>query len=277
MDALKNRKTIQWGFLILWGLSLLGFIDYLNLMKAEGWLEISRKIQLSRAAGWGLIGLMGLLAGTLLMRADFAARVMDWLNGVLYAGKKLRWPALALAVLFLPVYPLLIFGEASIYLDATWTRLAVFAWLTLLHSILLTLWQQKDWLGSAALSAVILAVVYHFATYLPHISNFPFGLWWSEVSRYYLASTFFDTRIYGVDTSWVFRDTTRYLMQAAPFIFPSLPLWVHRLWQVLLRFGLPYVTGWVFARRLKLPKWTAGTLIFILWAGLYLFQGPVFY
>ena len=277
MEAINNRKIVKWGFLGLWIITTLGFLDYLALIQANGWLQISRKMQFSQIAGWVFLALFGVFVVYLHFNSDFAEKARQALSDFLHTAVKFRWLAVLFGALLLPAYPLLILGRTSIYLDSTWTRLAVFAWISFAHALLFTIWRQKDFLLSLAFSGTFLAAIYHFATYLPHISNFPFGLWWSEVSRFYLASTFFDTRIYGVDTPWVFRDTTRYLMQAVPFIVPGLPLWVHRLWQVLLRFFSSYLTGWVFARRLNLPKRAVTTFIFVLWSGLYLFQGPVFY
>lgn len=120
------------------------------------------------------------------------------------------------------------------------------------------------------------AVIYHLTTYFPHVNNYPFTLWWSETTRFYLGSTFFDQRIYGQNLPWVFRDLTRYLIQSVPFLIEDSPLWVHRLWQAGLRFLCGYVVGYVFARRLKISK-PLFVALFTAWAGLYLFQGPLFY
>ncbi|MBN2044438.1 MAG: hypothetical protein JW757_05405 [Anaerolineales bacterium] len=120
------------------------------------------------------------------------------------------------------------------------------------------------------------AVLYHLSTYIPHVTNYPFSLWWSETTRFYLGSTFFDQRIYGQDLPWVFRDLTRYLIQAVPFLIEDNPLWVHRLWQAGLRFLSGYLVGFVLSRRLKISRpLLAG--MFTAWTGLYLFQGPLFY
>lgn len=128
-----------------------------------------------------------------------------------------------------------------------------------------------------ALAVVLVAAVLtHLTTYFPHVTNYPFSLWWSETSRFYLGSTFFDQRIYGQDLPWVFRDLTRYLIQAVPFLIEDSPLWVHRLWQAGLRFISGYVVGFVFSRRLKISRPLVVGL-FTAWTGLYLFQGPLFY
>jgi hypothetical protein len=65
-------------------------------------------------------------------------------------------------------------------------------------------------------------------------------------------------------------------MQSVPFLFSNLSIWVHRFWQSVLRFVFPFLAGYLLSRRMKLkdPIYTLATG---LWAGLFFFQGPVFY
>ncbi len=277
MTDLTTRRWFQWGSSLLFVLTTAGMIQFSNLIQTEGWVQVSTGLQLARAAGWLGAGL--LLAFTLYLwlgRESVSQKSSTVLDNLLARLGRFPWLAAVLALVWLVLYPYFVFGRLGIYIASPWTRLAVFSWLLLVMAVWLAAWRHKAWGRMLTPAALVMALVYHLTTYFPHVSSYPFGLWWSEVSRFYLASTFFDTRIYGVDTPWVFRDTTRYLMQAVPFLVSSLPLWVHRLWQALLRFALPYFAGMIFARRLDLKKGTARWL-FVIWAGLFLFQGPVFY
>ncbi len=274
LDKTNDRQLLTWGLLLLCALSAAGMSQFSTLIAAEGWLQLSAKLQIARLAGWA--GVAAVLAVTLYAFLGGRLRLLAILRSVMGVIAKLRWPALVLGLVLLAAYPYLIMSQVGLYFTLLWTRLAVFAWLVVLEAALLAAWRRSTWLEALALSALALGVAYNFASYIPHVSNSPFMLGWSETSRYYLASTFFSERIYGVETPWVFRDTTRYLMQAVPFLFSNTPLWVHRLWQALMRFVLPYLTGWVIARRLKLGK-GGQTGLFALWAGLFIFQGPVFY
>ncbi len=65
-------------------------------------------------------------------------------------------------------------------------------------------------------------------------------------------------------------------MQAVPWLIPSLPLWFHRLWQVLLWLTCTGAAAYLLARRLKLNT-LAHQVLFAAWAALFLFQGPVYY
>jgi hypothetical protein len=65
-------------------------------------------------------------------------------------------------------------------------------------------------------------------------------------------------------------------MQSLPFIIPSLPLWFHRLWQVLLWLGVTFVGGAALSRRLGIKNaWLK--LAVSAWFFVFCFQGPVYY
>src|SRR3990172_4642387 len=131
---------------------------------------------------------------------------------------------------------------------------------------------------AARLLASLLAAgaVYQAATQLAGISNYPLSLGWSEASRYYYASLYLSDSIYGFRAPLSVLHPSRYLLQALPFLVSNSPIWLHRLWQSLLWLGLPLLTVWLLARRLRLPsRWEQS--LFILWGFLFVFQGPVLY
>ena len=69
---------------------------------------------------------------------------------------------------------------------------------------------------------------------------------------------------------------SRYLLQAIPFLIPSLPLWAHRLWQALLWIFLTGTTSILLARRFRFSqKYTA--VLVALWGFVYFLQGAVYY
>jgi hypothetical protein len=125
-------------------------------------------------------------------------------------------------------------------------------------------------------SLLALASVYLAATFLNQAQDFPFSLEWSEVSRYYQASFYFSQQVYGVNLPLPITHPSRYLLQSLPFLISESPLWLHRLWQALLWVGMPLLTAWILARRLRLQpsylRWG-----FVAWAFLFLMQGAVFY
>jgi hypothetical protein len=270
----KAQRILQWSLLLLSGISAVGVYAFSDLIQTQGWLQASLKLRVLQIGAWVLAaGLLGLSIFAWLGGAD---RVSAWLRRFVAGLSRLKSVLLLLMAGLTAAFPVLMLSRFQIYIEQNWTRHAIFAWLALALAACIMVYWQKAWLESLVFSALTMAVVYHLATYLPDVSNYPFSLGWSEASRYYLASTFFAEHIYGHDLPWVTMHLTRYLMQAFPFLIPGSPIWVHRLWQVILRFVTPYLTGYLMARYFKIsPPKVFGA--FVAWAGLYFFQGPVFY
>jgi hypothetical protein len=129
-------------------------------------------------------------------------------------------------------------------------------------------------------SVLTVTFLHRLGSFIPDISTSPWSLSWSEGSRYYYASLFFDRKLYGFDISSSILHTTRYLMQSVIFLIPNSPIWLHRLWQVLLWLVIPFSTGWLLAYRLRLRTTWPNIFpffAFIAWTFLYLMQGPVYY
>jgi hypothetical protein len=133
---------------------------------------------------------------------------------------------------------------------------------------------------SAQASLLVTVSVYGFLLwviyFIPDVSDYPLALGWSETSRYYYASLFFAPFIYGKWVPLSSLHPTRYLMQSLPFIIPTLPLWFHRLWQVLLWLGFTVGAGLSLAKRISPQKtWVKWGLA--AWFFMFCFQGPVYY
>jgi len=143
-------------------------------------------------------------------------------------------------------------------------------------------WESRDkgryhsWLLGLTCAGLFGASLYLALSYIPNVSAIPFTLGWSEASRYYYASLFFSERIYGVHVPPTVLHPSRYLMQAAPFLIPNSPIWLHRLWQVLLWVSVTLAAAWVIARRMKISdrliRWLVIGFLFN-----YLLIGPVYY
>ncbi len=120
------------------------------------------------------------------------------------------------------------------------------------------------------------STVYKIAGFLPYINSFPFTLTWSEGTAYYFASLFFSEKIYGVKANLPIINPTRHMLLAIPFLVSDLPIWFHRLWELILWLvisGLAIaLMGRRFGIRDNLVRWA-----FSAWVFLYLFQGPVYY
>jgi len=274
LNSMTGQRMLKWSLLVLLVVSAVGASTFSSLIETEGWAEVSVKLQILRAVLFGVTAfLLGLTVVAWQARAD---RVLGRLEVFISALSRLRWGLLLPMALLAVAFPILMFSRLGIYFAHPWIVHAIFAWLAvLLAACIMALW-KKTWIDSLVVSSLSLAVIYNLTTYFPHVTNYPFSLWWSETTRFYMGSTFLGERLYGQDLPWVTMHLTRYLIQAFPFLIPDTPLWVHRLWQAGLRFTFPFITGILAARyfRLSLPK---GFWVFAAWSGLFFFQGPIFY
>lgn len=170
------------------------------------------------------------------------------------------------------VSPLLENFEPSI--PHTW----VLVQLLLLSGIFLqgALSKKITYLESLGVYAIVVGALIKVVSFMPAISTYPFTLDWSEGSFLYNASLFFSEKVYGVSAPLPVLHPSRALLQSLPYIISSLPLWVHRLWQVLLWLGLTAAGAAGLARHLAIRGWRL-RILFVLWAFLFFFQGPIYY
>jgi hypothetical protein len=133
-----------------------------------------------------------------------------------------------------------------------------------------------SWPGAFVVSFLLQTIFFRILGQVPAISDFPFSLGWSEASRYYYASLPFATRLYGMSVPLSILHPTRYFLQSIPFAFGDLPIWVHRLWQVILWVGMTILASWVLAKRLKLTG-PGMTILVAGWLFGFLLQGAVYY
>lgn len=189
-----------------------------------------------------------------------------------------KWRPLAL-ILFATLsllFPVIVLGFYGRFLLTIFTRLFFFWVFAALGAVLLAAWRDSDWLETWPASVLCMVSVYLAGTFFSQVTNYPFSLEWSEGSRYYQASFYFSDSVYGVHLPLPITHPSRYLLQSIPFLIQDSPLWLHRLWQAMLWVGMPALTAWTLARRLRIqPKYLLW--LFIGWAFLFLMQGAVFY
>ena len=149
-------------------------------------------------------------------------------------------------------------------------------WMILLVSAALKIAFRINWQGGFAAALVLLGIAFEIFFRYGYVTDYPLSLGWSEGSRYYYASLFFSKWVYGETFPLPTLHPTRYLLQSFPFLFPSLGIYAHRLWQFLLWIGLTAfasiaVAGSVFTHEEKSLRWlTAGWLfLFLLRVGVY--------
>lgn len=188
-----------------------------------------------------------------------------------------RGIAFGLWALSLVVLPALILGPTGRFVEGLVPRLGLFWFLSLVGAGLSLAVRPGDRLaGRLPLAGVLLGVIYQLAVFLSGVSSYPFTLGWSEASRYYYASLFLSQRLYGFFIPPSVLHPSRYLLQAIPFLIPDSPLWLHRLWQVMLWVVSSSGTAYLLSRRLAIQH-TSMRWLFVGWGALFLLQGPVYY
>ena len=239
--------------------------------------QLWKSTRLQAAAAAGILGLL-LLAGIF---------ILAWTS----IGKRLAryWEAglplpgilgLALFALGIALFTWVVLGPYGRYFGNYTVRLFLFWLLTLGGGLCLAAgfpsFREYNWLERLGLAILVGAVGFRLAAFTQDISTYPFSLNWSETSRYYYASLYVARTLYGMDVPPTVLHPSRYLLQALPFLLPQAPLWLHRLWQVLLWVGMTAITTFLFVKRLRLPanawRWALAG-----WAFLFLLVGPVYY
>lgn len=236
---------------------------------------------LAAASGQVIVAFLG--AQTLLVLAllAFAARKSSRLPAWMQAGfavlQRLKAANLALWLLLTGLLIYLWVGPYGGFFKDIPLRLALFWSVTLFGAICLkACGLRAGWLEAWGASVLAVAVALRISGFLAEISTYPFTMNWSEASRYYYASLFFSERVYGMAVPPSVLHPSRYLMQSLPFLLPHSPIWLHRVWQVLLWVVTTSVCSIVLARRLHIAgtqrKWMLAG-----WAFLFLLIGPVYY
>jgi hypothetical protein len=272
---MKSSKTFwQTFFIVGLFLSLLAFYQTIQQGNAMGiailrskWVFLLGLYMLVAAAcGFVLAQLHSDRGQSILSRLEFESR-----NGIVWRVIGPLSLIVSLGLFLLIKYRLL-----GGFIPQAGPSLWVLWWLTLGATAALKTGYRGNWAGLFALAFLLQGVALSVISYLPSISTYPFSQGWSEASRYYYGSLVFAERIYGERVPLSILHPTRYFLQSVPFLVDGLPIWVHRLWQVLLWLGMTAVTSILFVRRLR-PASRFLAVLTVMWFFLYLLQGAVYY
>lgn len=244
------------------------------------------------ATRWGLTGLellltvllvaLGLLLG---LRAAFFASPNKAERAFIAARARLgKWNVvLALIMAFFPAFLLLSTYWGDVF-TGPYMRLALLLAAGTVCGALLTpsaidpaagverIVDAKGFL----LGAALVGSVHLIAAQLFNVTGYPFALTWSEGNRLYEYSIPYigDHYEYAGELTAARRASGRFLLWGLPFLIPDAPIWLHRLWNALLS-TLPHlVLGALLAHQISQPR--SGRWLFMLWAFLFLAQGPIY-
>jgi hypothetical protein len=130
----------------------------------------------------------------------------------------------------------------------------------------------------ALISGSLFAIALQFTT----LTAYPFSLTWSEGNRLYDFSLYLGRERYLYEGELIATRGAagRHLLWGLIYIFPNTPIWLHRLWNIVLSTAPYLLFGYLLARWKpadsaknlpRLRKWG-----FALWIYLFLMQGPIY-
>ena len=132
-------------------------------------------------------------------------------------------------------------------------RLLLMWMMVLLFALMLRL--AYNWQPGMALlaSLLVLGLAWQVMLLLAEVNATPFALGWSEGSRFYQAALFFSRSIFAKDLPLPTLNPTLHMLYSLPFLVNA-PIWLHRLWRVVLLLIVAISTAWAMARRFRYDR-----------------------
>ena len=128
--------------------------------------------------------------------------------------------------------------------------------------------EQKDRLvsiDSLGINFGILILVSAIDGYLLRVVDYPFSMYWSEGNRLYDYSLVFGQSLYNYPGKIInpYSSPGRYALWGVLFLFDGLPIWAHRLWNLVLQIAPPLLFSFFLTRRLEPAGLRRRTLLWI--------------
>jgi hypothetical protein len=279
MKIIQPSRLDFWRFVF----ALSAVLPFLSVTQILGSAN-SLGVDLSASKSWmglvvflSLAGLLSLLlfAATwspyreqILSLAEFPERVstnLHWISILV-----LTLALVGFTIVFMLPFAQIFFGVLG------WVRFLIFWSFSLIGMWGIKLF-RKDTAWFFALITIVLcqSTLHLLLVYWPRVTDYPFAMGWSETSRYYYPSLFLSEKVYGHGYPWPILHPTLHLLLAPPYLLDA-PLWVHRAWQVGIRYILVGAVVPALMARLSIPdratRWLVG-----LWMFLFLFMGPIYF
>jgi len=241
-------------------------------------------VDFSASASWrGLVAILGLIGFIALLffastRSRYRERILSLGEFPEHLPDALSWVSTLLLVFSLTGFTIVFMFPfmQKFFGGMGWVRFLIF-W----SFSLIGMWGSKlfrketSWFSALIAMALCQSTLHLLLVYWPRVTDYPFAMGWSETSRYYYPSLFLSGEVYGQRYPWPILHPTLHLLLAPPYLFDA-PLWVHRAWQVLIRYVLVGAVVPALMTRLSIQgratRWLVG-----FWMFLFLFMGPVYF
>ena len=278
MKIIQPSRLTFWrfNFAVSAALSFLTAMQVINMAPEYGVDISASKSWMALIVGFGMIGAIPLLFLTLTW-SRYSDHILSVAEFPEHLPEKIRW---------ISVLPLItsIFGYTFVfrlpylgYLNGVgWFHVLLFWYFSLLGLFALkSMRRDIPWFTALISVALCQSVAHLLLFYWNRVTDYPFAMGWSETSRYYYPSLFLSEKVYGQQYPWPILHPTLHLLLAAPYWFNA-PLWVHRFWQVAIRYILVGAIVPPLLKRLSIHERATRWLVAI-WMYLFLFMGPVYF
>jgi hypothetical protein len=278
MTITQPSRLTFWRFIFAVSavLPFLSILQLLNMASALG-------VDISSSSSWmiAILGLGVMCVLSLLFWTLTRSRYQEWILSLTEFPERLpdsaRWIAglfLLVSVTGFTLFLKLTFLSFLIWVG--WFRVLVFWCFSLIGLLALkSIRRNAPWLTTLLSVAICQAVFHLLLVYWTRVTDYPFAMGWSETSRFYYPSLFLSEIVYGREYPWPILHPTLHLLLAPPYLFDA-PLWVHRFWQVAIRYILVGAIVPVLLRRLFIQSFSTRWIVG-LWMFLFLFMGPIYF
>jgi hypothetical protein len=274
-NSMNKQKLQTLSFLLVTFLiSIAGWIALFNMMVERNFIQASLKWQVLLAADSLLIILQAVLILLYWLPATHkkASHILEKVQSIQLS------PIIVGGILILlsGIYTLLVYSAFGEFFEGLILRVFLLWFIAVMGALCIGRQGKFNFLVRMAFVFSLCSLFFVLYSFRKSISASPFTLSWSEASRYYYASLFDSTKLYGQRLAWPFLHPSRYLLQSIPFFVVDFPIIVHRIWQVVLWISMPLITIGVYLRRI-VPMKGIKAWMFVVWSFLFLYQGPVYF
>jgi hypothetical protein len=112
-------------------------------------------------------------------------------------------------------------------------------------------WKKPEgMLARGLLSVVAVTTILISVSWLLRVRTSPFSLDWDEGNRLYDYSQYFaaDRYLHAGPIDFAYSSLGRHGLWGLPFLIDGLPIWIHRLWDAIIRMVPAYLVGWLLVR-----------------------------
>ncbi|MCG2786655.1 MAG: hypothetical protein L6461_16310 [Anaerolineae bacterium] len=264
---------------------ILGFTSLLAAFALADIFQLAEKLQVNPFASKTILGMLAFFALTIFLAGGALILTLTGHRQKIFSTLEVstrlagcfRFAAILAFLAILLAFPILYaLPEFRQLFGGNGIRFFIF-WLLALAGMNCLKTTRPSFTFAAALAAMLIlqSAVNLAASYLPAITDYPFAMGWSETSRFYFPSLFFSEKIYGQNYPWPILHPSLHLLLTPPYWFEA-PLWLHRAWQVGIRFLMVGLIAPALLSRFGRTRSRGLYWLAFVWIFVYLFTLPLY-